>query len=320
MNVLVPRSPSPLTLATVVAETDRFITTIPPYPNGFAGRGVVVCGGGLGYFPCAWVCIHQLRRLGCTLPIELWHLGARELDERMSDLVAPLGVTCVDGAQVRDVNGWAPCSGYELKPHAILNSPFREVLLLDADNVAVQDPSSLFQTDEYQATGAVFWPDYLCMPAERSAWRVFHVPYREEPEFESGQLLVEKQRCWRALNLALWFNHHASFFYEHVHGDKDTFRFAWHRLAQPFAMPPFPIHTLRGTMCQHDFAGRRLFQHRNTDKWNFLRENERVEGFLYEEECLRDLRRLRTVWDGVIRQSTAPAAPRRRPRRSAASP
>ena len=38
-------------------------------------------------------------------------------------------------------------------------------------------------------------------------------------------------------------------------------------LAQDYAMVPHALHPLEGTMCQHDFEGRRVFQHRNMLKW-----------------------------------------------------
>jgi hypothetical protein len=179
--------------------------------------------------------------------------------------------------------------------------------------VAAVNPEFLFDTSEFRDTGAIFWPDYDHMKADDAAWDVFGVPFRDEPEFESGQIMLDKEKCWRALNLAMWFNEHSDFFYKHVNGDKDTFRFAWHRLGVKFSMPPFPIHKLEGTMCQHDFAGRRIFQHRNTDKWNFRKGNQPVPDFLFERECLADLRRLQEIWDGVIdgasgRPNAAPAA------------
>jgi alpha 1,2-mannosyltransferase len=34
------------------------------------------------------------------------------------------------------------------------------VLFLDADNFAVQDPSVLFETPEFEATGALLWQDF----------------------------------------------------------------------------------------------------------------------------------------------------------------
>ena len=282
------------------ARAARFIATIPSYPHSFQGRGLVICGGGLGYFTCAWVCVRQLRRLGCTLPVQLWHLGPGELDDRMRALVAPLGVECVDGLEVRRHHPVRILHGWELKAYALLHSPFREVLLLDADNVPVLNPELLFDTPEFRDTGAIFWPDYGRTQEERAAWKLFDVPFRDEPEFESGQILVNKETSWRPLSLALWYNEFSDFFYLHVHGDKDTFRFAWHRLGQKFAMPVSPIHALENTMCQHDFGGRRVFQHRNGDKWNFRRENQRIAGFLFEEECLADLAELRGLWDGQV--------------------
>jgi len=53
----------------------RRVAALEAYPNGYRGRGIVICGGGAKYFPAAWVCIHMLRHLHCTLPIQLWHLG-----------------------------------------------------------------------------------------------------------------------------------------------------------------------------------------------------------------------------------------------------
>jgi len=285
-----------------VAKAARFLDSIPTYPGGFAGRGVVICGGGTEHFPTVWVCVRQLRRTGCTLPIQVWHLGEREMDEAMRALLAPLDVTCVDAAEVRRQHPARILKGWELKSYALRHSPFQEVLLLDADNVAVVNPEFLFDTPEFRATGAIFWPDYHHAKAASSEWRVFDVPYRDEPEFESGQIVLDKARVWRALELVRWYSDWSDFFYRHVWGDKDTFRFAWHKTGTPFALPPFPIHEIEDTMCQHDFTGRRIFQHRNTDKWSLRRENKRVAGFLFEHECLDDLALLKTLWSGKVQR------------------
>ena len=63
-------------------------------------------------------------------------------------------------------------------------------------------------------------------------------------------------------------NEHSDFYYQYVHGDKETFHMAWRMLGQEYAMVPHPLHPLEGTMCQHDFEGRRVFQHRNMLKWS----------------------------------------------------
>lgn len=283
------------------AKAAEFIAQVPPFPKRrFSGRGIVICAGGARYFACAWVCIRMLRHLGCELPIELWHLGRHEVDPAMEDLVQPFGVRCVDARGFMRRHPMRNPLGWELKAYALLHSRFREALSLDADNVPVRDPSFLFDSPEFRAVGAVFWPDYGKLSPRRRIWKLCGVSYRLEPEFESGQIVVDKGRCWRALNLAWWFNDHSEFFYRHIHGDKETFHMAWRRLEQPYAMPPHPVRSLMGTMCQHDFAGRILFQHRNTPKWKLFGSNERIDGFEHEETCLRFLAELRENWNGRV--------------------
>ncbi len=62
-----------LTLEDALAKAENFITTIPPFPSGYEGRGVIICGGGLKYFTNAWVAIRILRKLGCNLPLQVWY-------------------------------------------------------------------------------------------------------------------------------------------------------------------------------------------------------------------------------------------------------
>jgi hypothetical protein len=222
------------------------------------------------------------------------------MDDQMRQLVAPLGVTCIDATAVNQGNPRAARSlgGWELKPFAILHCPFREILLLDADNVPVVDPTFLFDTPEYRVHGAIFWPDYGRLSESRQIWEICEVPYRNEPEFESGQIVVDKVRCWKALNLAMHYNEHSDFYFRHIHGDKDTFHLAFHRAGHEYAMPSREIHGMDGTMCQHDFQGRRIFQHRNTDKWRLDGSNRHISDFWCEDNCRDALRRLQERWSG----------------------
>lgn len=292
----------PLNLHSAGMACDTFVSRIPPYPNTFEGRGIVICGGGLKYFTCAWVCIHLLRRWGCDLPIELWHLGNGELSQPMADLVRPLGVECIDASRLRRKFPARILHGWPLKPYAILHSRFREVLLLDADNVPVRNPVYLFDAPQFQKTGAIFWPDYKFAGGKkaRAIWRSCGLRAPRGREFETGQILVDKQRCWAALCLSMWFNEHADFYYQHVHGDKETFHLAFRKLKQRYWLVKTPIRRLTATMCQHDLEGRRLFQHRNMDKWNLFLHNRRIKDFWFESECRRLILRLRSLWDGTI--------------------
>jgi hypothetical protein len=240
----------------------------------------------------------MLRHLSCLLPIQLWHLGDREMSAEMRTLIEPLGVVCVDALRMRERHRARILHGWELKPYAILHSPFEQVLLLDADNVPVRNPEYLFEAPPFRNHGAVFWPDFGRSNRANPIWRSCGLAIPKGPEFESGQVLVDKSRCWPALCLCMWFNENSDFYYQHLHGDKDTFHLAFARLHVPFAMVGTPVKSLDGTMCQHDFDGHRVFQHRNSHKWTLEGGNPRVPGFLYEAKCFGFLRRLRRQWRG----------------------
>ena len=157
-------------------------------PLRFAGRGIVICGGGEKYLPSAYVLVRVLRHLGCALPVEIWHLGEAEMPGVMRGLFAELGAVCVDGLWVRREHPVRRLGGWELKCFALMHSAFAEVLLLDADNCPVRDPAFLFNEVRYRETGAVFWPDYTRLAESRAVWAASGIAFRDEPEFESGRL------------------------------------------------------------------------------------------------------------------------------------
>ncbi|HXH19076.1 MAG TPA: FkbM family methyltransferase [Chitinophagales bacterium] len=285
---------------TALAASEHFIQSIPKYPGKYKGKGIVICAGGVRLFTSAWVCINMLRKLDCQLPIQLWYLGEREMDGQMKALVKPLGVQCVDALEMskkvpsRILNGW------ELKAYALLHNPFEEVLLLDADNVPVVNPEFLFETRQYKETGAIFWPDLGRLQRERMIWKLCGVAYRDEPEFESGQILVNKEKCWKPLKLAMWYNEHSDFYFQHIHGDKETFHLAFRKLGKDYAMPPHRVILNSGVMYQHCFDGKVIFQHRNGPKWSYHNDNPKLPGFRFEDECFEFVRQLKEKWDGAI--------------------
>jgi len=272
------------------------------YPaDRFEGRGIVICAGGARLLTCAWVTISVLRRqLGCTLPIELWFLGKGELGPVESSLFAQLGVQTVDAFELRTRYPARRLGGWELKAYALVNCRFREVVLLDADNIAVSDPAALFDSEEYAACGSLFWPDVQRLASNNGIWDVCQVPYRSELAWESGQVVVDKARCWAALQVAWHMNDHSDVFYQLVHGDKETFHLAWLMLDQPYAMTAHRARSAGFGMFQHDFEGKVLFQHRCHAKWVLRGDNPRFTGFALEDECLGYVDELRDRWSGRI--------------------
>jgi hypothetical protein len=300
----------------------RFETALaeaPAYPAGrFEGRGIVICAGGARLFTCAWIAIGILRRvLGCRLAIQVWHLGPKEIGPPMRALLEGFDVEVIDALEVARDHPARNLGGWELKSYAIVHSRFREVFLLDADNVALVDPAGLFDLPEYAAHGAVFWPDIVQLRADNPIWDVCGVDYRSTPSIESGQLLVDKQRCWQALQLTLHMNQHSDFFYQHLYGDKDTFLMAWLRLGQSYAMPGHMPMLRHGVLNQRDFHGRTIFQHRNGAKWSYGKAgNPRLPDFELEDECFALLEELEEVWNGRVFDPPTPSVPARAAARS----
>jgi hypothetical protein len=281
---------------------NEFLANLPPYPEGkFSGRGVVICAGGHRLFTNGWVAMRILRMHDVDLPIQFWHLDS-EIDGYMADLVKPWGVECVDAAKLKNMLGHRCVNGYEIKPFSMLHCPFEEVLLIDADNVAVKSPMFLFDCEQYKENGALFWPDYSKLARVRDIWKVFDTNYDDYPnqhEFESGQVLIDKKRHWQAMNLTVHMNDHSDYYYRFIHGDKCTFEMAWKRLKAPFYLETRTIHALDATMCQHSPVDHsRLFQHRNMDKWLFDGTNRAIGDFWLEKECRDFLTELRAQWNG----------------------
>jgi hypothetical protein len=182
---------------------DQYIDNLKPSRVTYAQeRGIVIAGGGLKYFPSVWVNVNLIRHFGCTLPIQLWYLGDTEMDPYMKRMLEPLGVECIDAREIEKQHPCRILCGWELKLYATLHSPFAQVLFLDADNGVVCDPTYLFECEEYQRHGAIFWPDYACWTLKPGVWKVFGMMDMAEPEvseheraFESGQYLIDKRRC-----------------------------------------------------------------------------------------------------------------------------
>jgi hypothetical protein len=263
-------------------------------PTTANGRGIVIVGGGQKYLPGTYVLLRMLRHLGCTLPIEVWHLGPKEMPGEWG---ARLAQYVGHGGAIRDAYrvadkldeaGLAPRAspgmpiaatlyGWECKLFALQWCRFAEVLLLDADNMPIRDPAFLFDEPEYLKHGAVFWPgptpEELWYTVRRDTWRAFGIPdeeYRQECEHETGQILIDKRRCWNCLALGNWYAQNGrTFYFKYQLGDKEILRLSWRKLRAPdfFLVPHGPFNDVPASLVHTDFQGNRLFQHRIAAKF-----------------------------------------------------
>lgn len=284
-------------------ELAECLSSLAPCPkSSFSGFGIVICAGGAAYFTNAYVLIHVLRHhLGCTLPIEIWHLGKREMSRRMSVLLEELDVRVVDATDEPSAHEANIVDGWQLKSFALMWCRFEKALLLDADQVPTRDPASLASWPEFERAGAVLWPDAVDLLPENPIWAACGLAPRRMTSVESGQLLIDKSRKWGALSVARHLNERAHYYYNMLYGDKDTFLLAMLLTDSAFELVPHRPATDRG-MClyQHDFHGAPLFQHRTGAKWRYAGEQDDLPGFVGMDACLVALNNLRRKWNGLI--------------------
>lgn len=275
-------------------------TVYPEYK--FEGKGIVTCGGSEKYFVPAVIMIKILRYLGCTLPVQIWYLGDNEMNDNMREIASELeNVELVDAFKVAEEFPMRRLGGWESKVFSVMYSRFKEVLFIDSDNIPVRDPSFLFKIPLYTDTGSLFWPDVARFSKSRRIWKICDVPYRDEPEFETGQMVIDKSRCWDALMVTRHLNEYSDFYYQnnengYIWGDKDTFRMAWHMVDRAYSIIPRKVRCIPETMLQHDGSKKLLFQHRNLAKWKLFGKNPRIPGFIHEEKCLEFLNDIRGKW------------------------
>jgi alpha 1,2-mannosyltransferase len=208
----------------------------------YNGRGIVIVGGGFESSKRIEVILRALRKYGTLLPIEISYFGD-EMDDstkqRLTAIYGPERLFFNDLSQADQT--WRTykslMENYQLKTAGIINARFSEILLLDSDNIPTSDPASLFESSTYKEYGSVFWPDHPRTRREHPAWAIFNTPCRrDEYEFETGQLLVDKRRYFYHLQLAAWMNTQ-DYWREALLGDKDLFRYAWHGFKTRYGTP-----------------------------------------------------------------------------------
>jgi alpha 1,2-mannosyltransferase len=256
-----------------------------------------------------WVLLNELNRLGCTLPIEIFHrqdeLSAEEI-QLLSSISDNVHIKKIQGVPKDFTSRYGHVHGWACKIYALYESNFAENLWIDADNYPIVDPSSLFDDLEYRAKGSLFWRDIMSPDSSNQysdnspLWPIFNIPPNDCELFETGQLLIDKNKCWQQFGLVKYYADNCEIYYN-FGGDKETFKLAWQRIALlnglapqqinyhsnpnvPFGFMPFgPFHKGKANqygkwgggsiMVQRDREGKELFNHRNMDRITFGNNN-----------------------------------------------
>lgn len=169
----------------------------------------------------------------------------------------------------------AAFNGFKVKVFALYAAPYQEVLLVDSDSMSLMDPNVLFEHKDYKRHGNMFWPDRWCTPVPLFGLLGIDDGNGERAQADSGQLLFDRERYGRVLEWLLFLNTHDEFAYRYAHGDKDTFKAAFHfagvgsayfQVAQPLsvALAPGFLYPVPRGFIQHHPNGSLAFVHRTS--------------------------------------------------------
>lgn len=144
----------------------RFVSRIPElaqkltYANGT--RGIAVAASG-NLLPVFLVSLKMLRRTGSILPVEVFMESKDMYEKEICEIVLPpMNATCMIFSEVLEaVPQRLEMSRYQLKALALAFSSFEDVLLLDADNLPIEQPEHLLDSEPFLSKGFVSWPDYV---------------------------------------------------------------------------------------------------------------------------------------------------------------
>lgn len=225
------------------------------------GYGIVMVAGGPNYLRMAYATISRVRDLGCKLRIQIWHLGPAEVDDESRRQFAHLKVEFVDAVKLNaETHDLLKVGGWEAKSIAIKRCPFRHVMLLDADSVPMIDPMEMFNSTEYNQFGAIFWPDIQDNRRSDEVFVSLGLKVGCFQELEAGQIMIDKIRHWKPVQLNSWFNYHSYYCYTMCHGDKDYPGLSFRKLGIPYLQGP-PCKWQSYGIEHYWFDGRVAFAH-----------------------------------------------------------
>ena len=222
------------------------------YPGG-EDNGVIMVAGGKKYGPLGLRAVKKIRSLSPNLKIHIFGLDEDELQhESMIELsnMSNVYVSHLDQKTKSQEVGW------QCKIKAIIACNFENVFLIDADNVPLQPIHELFELDVFKENSAIMWRDIEDKERPISILgKHVNFPYLNsvspngkllenlnisiKHQHESGQLLVNRRKSWKALDLIAKMNDASGHFYNLMHGDKDTYQIGFKATETSFYEVPF---------------------------------------------------------------------------------
>ena len=229
-------------LAEAVKEFKR---TEFQYPATYEGRGIVFSIKQPCEYQYVFTAISLLREYGCELPVQVWYVGEHVMPECSLWRFDGLNVEIVEALDIEKYHPSRILGPKELFPYSIIHCPFKEVLALNVNNVPTRNVEALFELPSYKAKGALFWRDvfHSTLPSEEKFKPLLDACGVERKSIDvmtDAQVLIDKETCWRELQLMMLLSEHSDIVGHHTKGTRDIFQVAWKTVGTKPAMASTP--------------------------------------------------------------------------------
>ena len=238
-----------------IIKTRKLLKEPPPKPTG--DRGIVISAGGK-YAEWGLVNARWTREQGCSLPIQVWHLGPHEIPGWMQPHFHALDVELIDAFRVREKYWHRALRGWSLKQYAAMRAPWQTVLSLDADAFITAPPEHVLDDPGFSEVGAFFCADIN--KCRKSDWPYFfaQIPTPAQ-EMESGFFAWDRTFAWEGIKMTHWIAEHSEVWDKMLWGDKDRPALGFGTTGTPFLFANEPVW--RGWGIEHYWKGQSICWH-----------------------------------------------------------
>ena len=243
-------------------EPFRFTNTIPLL-NFMHNVGIVYLIYPKSLLSC-YTSIAFVREYGnVQYPIELWYHSDETSPELLS-IFEDENIVLQDLKSFNLTVDSSIVSNYHFKSVAILNSNFKKVIYIDADALIVSDLNVVLNSDNLSVIAA---RDYWYTPPSNPIYKLLNkIGATTNWDMEAGFLVVDRsdEIIIKSLQMAMEMNLNHNVFYNFIHGDKDTFKYAFEHYNVPISWLDSPgvissnFYSIKGNSMAH-FYDSKLF-------------------------------------------------------------
>ncbi|KAJ1552898.1 hypothetical protein HK405_009644, partial [Cladochytrium tenue] len=236
--------------ARLADSNDSYAASQPHVPPG--SRGVVLVSPRLPSVRGLVLAANILRGAGCKLPISFLYNDG-EVDEFDLQILAAHNISALDYRALIKGRTWSRADWWRGAPvaAALLAAPYESVVLMDADTLALADPTALLMSREFLQFGALLWSAATPRRTDPHLARVLGVEdgtggvdggtdSRRSWEAMPGLMVFSKSRAWKALRFAEFILSDSSYFFNHMNGYQEAFYWAFLASGTSFYMHPTP--------------------------------------------------------------------------------